>query len=353
MFKKFTFAIVLMSLGLCGSMYWGYRILNQWANTPFVIEKPAIVDFPPGTSLSSLTSLLVEKGAIANGLYFQVWVRSQRSYPKFQAGLYRFADQVTPAAIMNSMVHGNIYTPIAFQITIPEGYTYAQITRKLVEKGIGTEAEYSRLFRDKAFLSKLNIPSSTLEGYLYPATYSFSTPPNAEGVLTKMNATFWEKIPSDYEEKVNELGLGLHKAVIFGSLIELETRTASEMPHVSEVIWRRLKGNHALAIDAALIYGIPNYDGDIRKRDLENKKNPYNTRLHLGLPPTPICNPSIESLLAVLTPSREGYMYYVLRTDQSGLHWFSKTLDEHNRHVRDLVKMTQRPSQPSLPRKTQ
>ena len=153
-----------------------------------------------------------------------------------------------------------------------------------------------------------------------------------------MVRTFWEKLPKGYEAKVRKRGLSLERAVTFASLIEMETLLDEERSKVSEVIWARLKKGEPLAIDAALIYGIKNYKGNIRWRHLKDRSNKYNTRIYKGLPPSPIGSVSVASLEAVLNPTSEGYYYYVLKPDSSQSHHFSKTLKEHNQHVQKLVR---------------
>jgi UPF0755 protein len=186
------------------------------------------------------------------------------------------------------------------------------------------------------------VPSTNLEGFLYPATYNFTEQPTATSAYTQMAKTFWSHLPKDYEKSVQARGLTLQQAVTFASMIETETLNEDEKALISEVIWRRLKDGVPLGIDASLIYGIPGYGGDLTWADLSNADNPYNTRVHKGLPPTPIGATSLKSLEAVLTPSNFGYYYYVL-IPGTQRHHFSKSLKEHNEHVRILVKATRRP----------
>jgi len=152
---------------------------------------------------------------------------------------------------------------------------------------------------------------------------------------------FWQHLPKNYEAQVHAMGLSLDQAVTFASLIERETRHDDEKPLISEVIWRRLKDKTPLAIDAAVIYGVANYKGNLTWANLADAKNPYNTRIHVGLPPTPIGSPDLKALEAVLTPSNFGYYYYVLIPGE-GRHHFSRTLQEHNEHVKKLVESTKR-----------
>jgi len=237
------------------------------------------------------------------------------------------------------MVAGDIYVPVVAQVSIPEGFTVGKIIDRLVANGVSTKTNLQKLAADKEFIRSLKVPSDSLEGFLYPATYRYTDKlPTGEQAIREMVETFWSKLPENYEAKVNERGLSLQSAVTFASLIELETLHEDEKPYVSEVIWRRLKTNQPLGIDAAIIYGIPNFNGDLTWKNLKDNSNPYNLRLHKGFPPTPIGNPSVNSLQAVLTPSQKGYNYYVLEAGPEGRHHFSVTLDEHNSYVRKYLK---------------
>ena len=268
-------------------------------------------------------------------------MRLNNLFTGFQSGPYRYELFAKPADIANDMINGKVYRPVVVQFTIPEGFTLRKITDRLVANGIGKSEEVWAQFRNPAFISSLGIQAMTLEGYIYPATYTFTEIPDPKTAIKKMVDTFWNRIPANYLEAITAKKLTLHQAVTFASLIEMETLHLDEKPLVSEVIWNRLKDNVPLGIDATIIYGIPNYDGNIRRVHLEDAKNLYNSRLHRGLPPSPIGSVSSESLAAVLTPSNMGYYYYVLEAGTENRHHFSKSLSEHNEYVRKLVRSIQ------------
>lgn len=335
-------AIILISLGAItggGAIY----LINHWAFSAVILNDPKEIDVTPGVSLRTLASDLEKADLISSPIWFEAWVRMERLFPKFKAGHYRFVGEVTPVRIVLDIVNGNTYNPIVLQYTIPEGFTLPKIAARLSAHRLGTEVTILKLFKDPKFIAEQGLSSPTLEGYIYPATYSFTKIPTLQEAVHEMVKTFWEKIPTGYQDKIKSRGLTLHQAVTFGSLIELETLHDEEKPLVSEVIWRRLKDNSPLGIDAALIYGIPDYAGDIKSKHLIDASNPYNTRIHRGLPPTPIGSVSKSSLEAVLTPSNMGYYFYVLMPGADSRHHFSKSLDEHNHYVRDLVKATRGP----------
>ncbi len=321
----------------------GYLYLKSWGNTPKPLAEPVVINFPRGTSGQGLAQTLEKNAAISDGRRFQIWARLFSESNKFQAGLYRFEGAVSPAQIAEAISAGKIYEPIVVQFTIPEGFTVKQFIERLVANKVGTKEELEVLIRDKAFLASLKIPTNTFEGYLYPATYSFTKMIDAKTAFKTVVDTFWEKLPANYENDLKTLGLTLNQGVIFASLIELETLHEDEKPLVSEVIWRRLKSKQPLAIDAALIYGIKDYKGDITWKNLRDRSNPFNTRLHAGLPPSAIGSPSASSMTAVLNPTDHGYWFYVLNLKNGNRHHFSKTLAEHNSYVKELVKATKKP----------
>jgi UPF0755 protein len=125
----------------------------------------------------------------------------------------------------------------------------------------------------------------------------------------------------------------MQRTVILASLIEKETGDTSERARISGVFHNRLRRGMLIQCDPTIIYGLgPDFDGNLRKSDLTNRENPYNTYVHRGLPPGPICSPGLDSLLAAVHPEQHAYLYFVARGD--GSHHFSRTLEEHNQAVR-------------------
>lgn len=335
---KLVLFLCLTAMIVAFGLYTVYTGLCRFGERELILPEPVIVELKPQMPLSLLARELERCGLTDSARLFELWVRFRSEYSRFQAGLYKFETSVSALSISEAMIAGRIYIPVVLEVVIPEGFNMFATADRLAAKGLGGREEIISLMSDKEFLSSLRVPSTTIEGYLYPATYQFSVMPTAAEVLTKMVETFWSKLPKDYEMKVQELGLSLAQAVTFASLIELETAVEEERPLVSEVIWNRLRARAALGIDASIIYGIADYRGNLSKAHLSDASNPYNSRVHLGFPPTPIGSPSMASLLAVLSPSREGYYYYVLDPSQQGRHYFSKSLKEHNEQVRRLVR---------------
>ena len=342
MIKALLKITLFLSLTCAAGAWVGLRYIETWATTeiPVIggVNGEVLVELRPGLPLKSLASQLETKNLISDQRLFWFWMRKNGDYPNLQAGTYIFKDTVSPAIIRQKMRDGDVYIPLVLQIVIPEGFTLKLLKNRLATKNVGKIPELNRLTTDRKFIRGLGIDAPTLEGFTYPATYSFDKMPTAEDFLRKTVKTFFEKLPDGYEDQVKRLGLTMLQAVTFASLIEMETMREEEKPLIAEVIWSRLKKGEPLGIDAALIYGIPDYDGDIRSRDLKDAKNPYNTRLHRGLPPTPIGAVSRSSLEAVLKPTSHGYYYYMLDSVDHSRHVFSKTLSEHNALVQKFLK---------------
>ena len=148
-------------------------------------------------------------------------------------------------------------------------------------------------------------------------------PDGGRGYLNKIFNDAW----SDIEPGARDLELSKHQIVILASIVEKETAAPEERRLIAAVFLNRLKKGMRLETDPTVIYGIPNFDGNLRRRDLQDKSNPYNTYQIAGLPPGPIASPGSDALRAVVKPAETEYLYFVSRND--GTHEFSRTYREH------------------------
>ena len=196
-----------------------------------------------------------------------------------------------------------------------------------------------RTRRDPAAAAGYDVEGQSLEGYLFPETYRLARGLSAREVVTTLVHQFheaWEEIAPQAEAN----GMSMREIVILASIIEKETGTAEERPRIASVFLNRLRRGMRLESDPTVIYGIPDFDGNLRRRDLENRGNPYNTYRIRGLPPGPIANPGADALRAVLHPEDTDYLYFVSRND--GTHWFSTTYSEHVNAVNRYQKRRRR-----------
>ena len=333
LFIGFSWLILGIILLISSLWFWGIT----GSNSDQVVE----INVNPSSSLSTLSKALTEKDIISHPWLMEYYVKIFHDFSRAKSGKYQFEKGSSAKKIIEKIISGEITKQLVLEVQISPGLNLKQIAAKLNALGLGSYDSIYNLFFDPVFIHSLNIRSNSLEGYLYPETYRYyNISPSASEVIARMVNHFFSVISKiDYKTKLSNLNISLEDAVIFSSLIEKETSFDQEKSMISEVIWNRLNKKIHLGIDAALIYGIKDYDGDITFKHLKDSTNPYNTRIHLGLPPTAISNFTIKSFEAVFTPTSYGYLYYVLIP--GGLnkqHKFSKTFKEHNHHVQNLVK---------------
>jgi len=210
-------------------------------------------------------------------------------------------------------------------VTVPEGYTARQTAALLAAKIPGFSA---RRYIDLTLVHPLPFScpgfhsGAALEGFLFPATYDVPPTISPRRFIEQQLAAFRANIAHVDLARAASKNLTEYDVVIIGSMIEREIKTPAERPLAGAVIWNRLHLHMRLQIDATVEYALPAYKPVLTYRDLQTR-SPYNTYLHTGLPPTPICNPGLASLQAAAHPAGVDYLYYVARNDGSGRHYFS------------------------------
>lgn len=313
--KKIIFlAILLVILVLAARLF-------QFVLTPN--PKTTIIYFENGSSLRHIARTLGKKGVITQARLFE-WVARSRGEEKFlRAGEYEFEAGLKSAQILEKMVKGEVKI---YPMTIPEGFNLADIGKLAVARGITTPDEWSRLIAE----SPTPLEGTPLEGYLFPDTYFIERRTRGNQLIEAMTGLFKKKITPELIQKAAEKGFTLHQWVTLASLIEKETGIAAERPLIASVFINRLQKNRLLQTDPSVIYGIPNFNGNLTRENLQTA-TPYNTYINPGLPPGPICSPGMDSLMAVLNTPQTEYFYFVAKGD--GTHYFSKTMEEHQRAV--------------------
>lgn len=219
------------------------------------------------------------------------------------------------------------------KVTIPEGYNIYDIAKILDNSNIIRYEKFIEKVFDKDYVYKtIGFQAESLEGFLYPETYFFEENTEPEAVVSKMYNTFMQNLPDNFSSKASANGLTFYQAVILASIIQKESYDKDEMPVISSVFHNRLKIKMRLESDPTIIYGIySSFDGNLKKSDLANPDNRYNTYKINGLPPTPICNPESFALYAAVNPTNTDYLYFV--ADKEGKHQFSKSYNEHKNKV--------------------
>ena len=317
---KFFKAVVVLVIFVLGA----YLFLTfQWG--PY--GKGGTVYIPRGYSVRSMGQRLAQAGILRNEWSFSLLVRLKKVGHALQAGEYEFAPGIDTAQVIEKLRKGE---RVVRRLTIPEGYTFEQIAQLMVDAGIGSLAEIKATFQDPRYLQRLGFPAVSLEGYLFPETYEYDRSTTVEDLLGRMIDEFKKNLGPLGWEQAQGVGWTIPQWVTFASIIEKETGQAVERPKIASVFHNRLRLGMPLQSDPTVIYGLPNFDGNLRKNDLLNP-HLYNTYVYKGLPPGPIASPGKESLRAVLYPENSEFLFFVSRGD--GSHYFSRSLEEHNAAV--------------------
>ncbi|OGQ23472.1 MAG: hypothetical protein A3I05_08045 [Deltaproteobacteria bacterium RIFCSPLOWO2_02_FULL_44_10] len=323
-FKVLRFFLVLFFLGVVFSLY---AALSLW-KSPVAIE----LDIFPGMSVKQIANELSAKKVTRTPALFVLWTRLTGTDQKLRAGFYEFEAGMTLSEVVQKLKKGDVKF---FPFQIIEGWTIADIARSLATQdfipGPVFIDDFRRLAHDPVFAEKIGFPGvPSLEGYLFPETYQLHRPRNAEEVLEIFCREFENVFSAEYETRTQEINMTRHQVMTLASIIEKETGKEEERALISSVFQNRLAKGMPLQTDPTVIYGLRNFDGNLRKHDLLNP-HPYNTYIHKGLPPGPIASVGRAAIQAALYPAQTDYLYFVSRND--GSHQFSSTLSEHVKAV--------------------
>ena len=333
-----VFLIILILAGLGVGGYFGVRyILHPYEGAKVEDGQTVTVVIPDGSSGSDIIQALLDAGVIHSSKDFRKAVQEQNADQSLRSGTYTFVTGSDCNDIVRQLVTGP--NSSEGQLQLPEGLTLTQ-TAELVEKSLGipkqdfiNQAKASNYVDDYPFLK--NAGKDSLEGYLYPKTYDLSGKDiKADTVIRLMLDQFQSEVHgldlAGAEKKLAErynLNVTDYDILKIASIIEKEATSEEDRPLVSSVFYNRLSVGKALESDATMGYET---GGAVTSEDLA-KDSPYNTYLHKGLPPTPICSPSLWNIQAAMEPADTEYMYFfIIETDGYSKHTYSKTYEEHD-----------------------
>ncbi|WP_276356369.1 endolytic transglycosylase MltG [Cohnella caldifontis] len=324
----------------------GGALLYVWngLRPVYASSTPIQVTIEKGMRAQRVAELLEENGLIRDATIFGGWLKLKGEGSKFQAGVYELTPGMTREEIVAKLNKGDIVAPATFRVTIPEGFTVAQIADRLAQNGGVKKEDFLGAVQNPALWSgsewTAQIPQDRklrylLEGYLFPETYEIKAGSTAADIVNRMLAELDKKLdalPEDWQDVMQERGLTLHQLLTIASLVEREVVVDEERPIVASVIENRLKKKMPLQIDATIQYSLDKPKEKLTEEDLK-VESPYNTYLNPGLPPGPIANPSLKSIEAALYPDDTGYYYYVTKKDGSNEHLFAVTFKQHQKNI--------------------
>lgn len=295
-------------------------------------SEKVIVQIDQGATVEQILTKLVDQGLIQEKwlTYVKLYLRQKDLAAKLQAGTYELPKNLSIKEVIDSLQNGK--NPDIW-VTIPEGLRKDEIadilSRELskVETTNFSKEEFLRLTTDKAYIQTLGLTVniSDLEGYLFPDRYAFP-------ITTKTSDTI-EKMVKNFKTKVGTADT--YNQIILASIIEREGFTSEDRPIIAGIFIKRIEEGWLLQACATLLYPIKDWKHEITNADKQST-SPYNTYKRPGLPPTPICNPGLESINAVRNYKKSPYYYYI--HDDNAIVHYGRTLDEHNANINQYLR---------------
>ncbi len=292
--------------------------------------KERIFIISKGENLLIIGEGLEKEGLIPSRWVFDLYVLFKGKEKTLKAGAYQLSPATPASQIARTLWEGHT---AEFAVSIPEGFTREQIEDRLRSKGILGDGSYfgdatAGSWKDEfAFLQDAP-EAASLEGFLFPDTYSFGPQVSDSDIIEAMLMNFDAKISPELKLAIGKRGRTIFEVVIMASILEKEVKTPEERRLVAGILWKRMAAGVPLQADATLNYVLRKKNVNISAQDLKID-SPYNTYKYLGLPAGPISNPGIDSIRAAISYEKSDYWYYLSKPD--GTTVFSRTLEEHNR----------------------
>lgn len=320
--KTLFFLALMLTIGAGAWLVW-------YANQPLSAGPlPKTFSVTSGTSLDRLATELRAAGIIRSTWSFRILGRVLGKSTALKAGVYEITQPLTPVALLDKMARGDV---IKAAVQFIEGWTSREIRAALRQQPLLEHP--SEAMDDAALLSAIGAAEGHIEGLFFPDTYFFTPRSPDIDILRRAYQAQRAKLMAEWQTRAPNLPYRTpYEALIMASIIEKETGVEDERPRIAAVFINRLNQGMRLQTDPTVIYGLGvGFDGNLRKDDLQ-RDTPYNSYTRNGLPPTPIAIPGAAAIHAALHPAQTNDLYFVSRGN--GKHYFSSTLDEHNRAVK-------------------
>jgi UPF0755 protein len=309
-----------------------------WNRLTHFLESPSsappgekIVVIPPDTDGHRIVEILQDEGLIDRPEWMRFYVEHLAKDIAAKPGEYSLSAAMAPIDLVKKLESGKVVT---YAVTIPPGSTILQIAQLLEEKKIGDEGELKRIARDKKTADELRIPNDTLEGFLFPDVYDLPKGLSARTLLETLIGRYRKYVTAGILDSARQHDLTEHDLLTLASLIEKSDVLNSEQRVYSAMLHNRMRAKKPLDVTASLAYGLAQDGLDLtRATKLEIKASPWNLALVGGLPPGPICSPSLPAIVAASEPAESAAMYMVRRTD--GTHVFCPDLECYNAALKE------------------
>ena len=367
---RIALIIVLCSLALAAGVvaFMLHRAMSYPGEPHGGAGQQIEVEIAQGMSFPAIASRLAERGVIERPTWFRMYAMWKGQTADVKPGKYLFRDNLTPAEVLATIVAG--VRELTVKVTLPEGENMLELFRRLEEAKVAPAVELEALARDRDFLAKYAIAGDTADGYLFPDTYQFRAGEKPQVVMQRLitrHREIWnqamQKHARDAAKLKERLGWSDRDLLTLASIVEKEAIEPAERPRIAQVFVNRLTSPsfkpRRLETDPTIRYGclVPKEKSPpcvawielctkagkppgcerLRRAQLDDQDNPYNTYQHEGLPPGPISNPGRRSIEAALAPDGSDYFYFVATSKNARTHAFGRTMAEHKRNVDKYV----------------
>ncbi len=329
--KKVLLSGVLVFISIVGGVF----VRNALFFATGTNNAAVVVTIEDGATTRAIATQLAREGVIVHALAFRLYMRFFAKSVILKAGTYTITPHMTIPDIVTLLANGRGKRR-DIVVTFPEGWTIAQMAKRLTAKGFdGAAFKALALAPPTELRAQFSVLASlpdgaSLEGYLFPDTYNFLPDDDARTIVTTLLRNFEKKFTPAMREHIKQFQQSIHDVVTLASIVEREVHIAKERPIVSGIFYNRLHSGIALGSDATLdyIFGESKVKHTLEETQVDS---PYNTYKYVGLPPGPIGNPGQNALRAAVYPQKTEYMYF-LNNAKTGETVFSRTYEEHLRN---------------------
>ncbi len=326
--KKINITLMISLVILICSIAGGISIFLY---TPIAPGRLITVEIKPGTSAWEISELLKENKIITNAPMFMALAMVRQKAKNLRAGTYRFDGNHYPDEILKMLFKGDY---VKYRLTIKEGYNIFDIAERLEsEKIYFSKEDFIKTAMSEDTTKIFGVKAPSMEGFLYPDTYEIIPHMTPNEIIDRMFSRFNEKYSPEMRLRAKQIGFTELEVLTLASMIEKEAQRENEKAIISSVFHNRIRVGMKLQSDPTAIYGLQGFRRKIEPHDLK-RNTPYNTYLHPGLPPGPICSPSQSSIKAALWPDDTRYLFFVSKGN--GRHQFSRTYSEHSAGIENL-----------------
>lgn len=319
---------IIVLLGLLAAVAGGVMIYQHVQEPLPLAAEGQRFTVESGDSLSAVARRLESEGVIVRADVLNALARYWRMDANLRPGEYELKPPLTYQTLLSRLSSGDV---VSYRVTLPEGRTLTQSLARLHEQEV---LRHTLSGVDDPWFDTLpELKQANPEGWFFPDTYQYIRGDSDKDILRRAYQKMRDVLALQWKERAPDLPYRTpYEALVMASIIERETGVGSERGEIAGVFVRRLNKKMRLQTDPTVIYGLADFDGNLRRSHLKDDSNPYNTYRHHGLPPTPIALPGEAAIYAALHPKEGRTLYFVAKGD--GSHQFSETLAEHQAAVR-------------------